>query len=125
MIFQRALRRELVSTAGAVFTTLFTITITVMLIKILGQAAGGKVASQDVIALIGFAGGYILWYRLLVRNRIDQLLPFTLLMPPVGVTTGVLWFGEPLRTSLIGGGMVILIGLAVVVWPTRRAAARG
>jgi lipopolysaccharide export system permease protein len=55
MIFQRALRRELISTAGAVFTTLFTITITIMLIRILGQAAGGKVASQDVVALIGFA----------------------------------------------------------------------
>jgi lipopolysaccharide export system permease protein len=54
MIFQRALRRELLSTAGAVFTTLFTIVITFMLIKILGQAAGGKVASADVIALIGF-----------------------------------------------------------------------
>jgi lipopolysaccharide export system permease protein len=47
-------RRELTSTAGGVFTTLFTITLTVMLIKILGQAAGGKVASQDVLALIGF-----------------------------------------------------------------------
>lgn len=55
MIFQRALRRELISTAGAVFTTLFTITITIMLIRILGQAAGGKVASQDVFALIGFS----------------------------------------------------------------------
>lgn len=55
MIFQRALRRDLLSTAGAVFTTLFTITITVMLIRILGQAAGGKVASADVVALIGFS----------------------------------------------------------------------
>eukprot|EP01042_Synura_sphagnicola_P013346 gene13346-16943_t len=52
MIFERALRRELMSTAGAVFTTLFTITLTVMLIKILGQAAGGQVSSQDVLALI-------------------------------------------------------------------------
>ncbi len=60
MIFQRALRRELLSTAGAVFTTLFTITITVMLIRILGQAAGGKIASQDVIAMIGFTSlGYL------------------------------------------------------------------
>lgn len=60
MIFQRALRRELLSTAGAVFTTLFTITITVMLIRILGQAAGGRVASQDVVALIGFTSlGYL------------------------------------------------------------------
>ena len=60
MIFQRALRRELLSTAGAVFTTLFTITVTVMLIRILGQAAGGKIASQDVIAMIGFTSlGYL------------------------------------------------------------------
>lgn len=56
MIFERALRRELASTAGAVFTALFTITITIMLIKILGQAAGGRVASADVVALLGFAG---------------------------------------------------------------------
>ncbi|MNJ94436.1 Lipopolysaccharide export system permease protein LptF [compost metagenome] len=55
MIFQRALRRDLLSTAGAVFTTLFTITITVTLIRILGQAAGGKIASADVVALLGFS----------------------------------------------------------------------
>jgi len=52
MIFQRALQRELTSTAGAVFTTLFTITLTVMLIRILGQAAGDKIGSQDVVTLI-------------------------------------------------------------------------
>ena len=74
------------------------------------------------IAVIGFAGGYILWYRLLVRTRIDQLLPFTLLMPPIGVATGVLALGESLHTSLLVGGAVILLGLAVIVWPTRRAA---
>ncbi len=43
------------SIAGAVFMTLFTITITMMLIRILGQAAKGSVASEDVIALIGFS----------------------------------------------------------------------
>jgi lipopolysaccharide export system permease protein len=55
MIFQRALQRELISTAGAVFTALFTITITITLVRILGSAAGGKVASSDVLALLGFA----------------------------------------------------------------------
>jgi lipopolysaccharide export system permease protein len=60
MIFQRALRRELASSAGAVFTTLFTITITIMLIRVLGQAAKGRVDSGDVMALIGFyALGYL------------------------------------------------------------------
>jgi O-acetylserine/cysteine efflux transporter len=74
------------------------------------------------ISLVGFAGGYLLWYKLLVRSRIDQLLPFTLLMPPVGVATGVLALDEPLHASLLVGGAVILIGLAVIVWPTRRSA---
>ncbi len=55
MIFQRVIRRELTGTAGAVFTTLFTIVITVMLIRILGDAASGKVASADVVALLGFS----------------------------------------------------------------------
>jgi O-acetylserine/cysteine efflux transporter len=89
----------------------------------LARATAGDWIGLVAIALVGFAGGYILWYRLLVRNRIDQLLPFTLLMPPVGVATGVVWFGEPLRTSLIAGGLVILLGLAIVVWPSRRIAA--
>ncbi|MBC7514033.1 MAG: LPS export ABC transporter permease LptF [Herminiimonas sp.] len=77
MIFQRALRRELRSTAGAVFTTLFTITITIMLIRILGQAAGGKVASQDVIALIGFAALTVLPVLLINTGFIAVLLVVT------------------------------------------------
>jgi O-acetylserine/cysteine efflux transporter len=89
----------------------------------LASASAGDWIGLVAIALVGFAGGYILWYKLLVRNRIDQLLPFTLLMPPIGVATGVLWFEEPLRTALIGGGIVILVGLAIVVWPSRRKAA--
>lgn len=77
MIFQRALRRELVSTAGAVFTTLFTITITVMLIKILGQAAGGKVDSRDVTAMLGFAALNYMPVILILTGFISVLLVVT------------------------------------------------
>jgi len=55
MIFRRALQRELASVAGATFTVLFSILVTWTLIAILGRAAGGKVASGDVLALIGLA----------------------------------------------------------------------
>ena len=55
MIFKRALQRELASVAGATFTVLFTFFVTWTLISILGKAAGGKVASSDVLALIGFS----------------------------------------------------------------------
>ncbi|MFL9924865.1 LPS export ABC transporter permease LptF [Herbaspirillum lusitanum] len=77
MIFQRALRRELMSTAGAVFTTLFTITLTVMLIKILGQAAGGQVGSQDVLALIGFQSLNYMPVILILTGFISVLLVMT------------------------------------------------
>jgi lipopolysaccharide export system permease protein len=60
MIFQRAIRRELLNTVGAVFTVLFTIVMTVMLIRILGDAASGKIAPKDVAAMLGFAAlGYL------------------------------------------------------------------
>jgi len=55
MIFRRALQRELASVAGATFTVLFSILVTWTLISVLGRAAGGKVASSDVLALIGLA----------------------------------------------------------------------
>ncbi|MBC7686377.1 MAG: LPS export ABC transporter permease LptF [Bdellovibrionales bacterium] len=55
MIFHRALQRELAASAGATFTVLFTILVTWTLMSILGKAAGGRVASGDVVALIAFA----------------------------------------------------------------------
>jgi len=60
MIFQRAIRRELLNTVGAVFTVLFTIVVTVMLIRVLADAAAGKIAPTDVAAMLGFAAlGYL------------------------------------------------------------------
>lgn len=54
MIFQRALLREFASLAGAVFMTLFLIALTVRLIRLLGQAAGGQLPSDAVVAFLGF-----------------------------------------------------------------------
>ena len=45
VIFQRALLREFGNLALAVFATLFAITLTTQLIRLLGQAAGGKLLS--------------------------------------------------------------------------------
>ncbi|HEX5394612.1 MAG TPA: LPS export ABC transporter permease LptF, partial [Rhodocyclaceae bacterium] len=54
MIFQRALLREFSQTALAVFVALFSILLTTQLIRLLGEAAGGKLASEAVVALLGF-----------------------------------------------------------------------
>jgi len=54
MIFQRAALREFAQTAVTVFIALFAILLTNQLIRLLSQAAGGKIASEAVIALLGF-----------------------------------------------------------------------
>lgn len=54
MIFRRALQREFAHSAAAVFVALFAILLTTVLIRMLGDAAGGKVPSDAVLALIGF-----------------------------------------------------------------------
>ena len=54
MIFRRALQREFAQTAAAVFVALFAILISTVLIRLLGQAAGGRVPPDAVVALIGF-----------------------------------------------------------------------
>lgn len=77
MIFQRALKRELFSTAAGVFLTLFTITITMMLIRILGQAAKGRVASDDVMALIGFTSLNYMPIILILTGFVSVLLVVT------------------------------------------------
>lgn len=54
MIFQRALLREFASLAGAVFMALFSIAVTINLIRLLGKAAGGSIPTDAVLAFLGF-----------------------------------------------------------------------
>lgn len=54
MIFHRALLREFAQLATAVFLTLFLIAITTRLVRLLGQAAGGKIPTDAVFAFLGF-----------------------------------------------------------------------
>lgn len=55
MIFHRAVRREFTQSAIGVFVALFAILMTTQLIRLLGDAAAGKIASEAVAALLGFA----------------------------------------------------------------------
>jgi lipopolysaccharide export system permease protein len=65
------------STAFASFTILFSVCVTWTLIGILGKAAGGKVASSDVIALILFATVNYLPTILILTSFISVLMVVT------------------------------------------------
>ena len=68
MIFRRALLREMAGNALLVFSVLLMITLTTMLIRYLGQAAGGAVANEAVAAFLGFS----------IINYLPVLLSLTL-----------------------------------------------
>ena len=111
MIFRRALQRELASVAGATFTVLFSILVTWTLITILGRAAGGKVASGDVLALIAFA----------VLNYLPTILILTSFISVLVVITRsyrdsemVVWFasGQSLTRWI---APVLVFGLPIVI----------
>src|SRR5919106_4109313 len=77
MIFHRALVREFANAAAATFFVLLGITLTMQLVKLLGQAAVGVITSTGVFALLGFALLYYLPVLLSVTTFIAVLLTLT------------------------------------------------
>ena len=64
MIFGRAIVAELTNTASAVFTVLFSIIFSVGLVRILGQAAGGRVDNQAVFELVALTA--LVWLPIIL-----------------------------------------------------------
>lgn len=96
MIFQRSLLREFAHLAMAVFMTLFLIALTTRLIRLLGQAAGGKIPSDAVIAFLGF----------FAVNALPVLLSLTLFITVLLTLTRVwrdsemvIWFNSGLSLA--------------------------
>jgi lipopolysaccharide export system permease protein len=113
MIFGRALQREFTQVAAAVFVALFAILITTVLIRLLGQAAGGRVPSDAVLALIGFGA----------MSEVPTVLTLTLFIAVLMSLSRsyrdsemVVWFasGVPL-TAWIGPVLRFALPLVVVI----------
>jgi lipopolysaccharide export system permease protein len=54
MLFDTTLRKDLARAFGGTLVVILTIVLTMMLIRTLGQAAGGVVSPQDVVLLLGY-----------------------------------------------------------------------
>ena len=64
---------------------------------------------------------YGLWSYLLQRYPAATVAPFALLSPATGIISSALLLGETFAPLRLAGMALILAGLAVIVWPTRRA----
>ena len=123
MIFYRSLLREFANLAVAVFLTLFLIAVTTRLIRLLGQAAGGKIPSDAVIASLGFFSLTILPVLLSLTVFITILLTLSRMWRDSEM---VIWFNSGLAITawmrpvmLFAGPLVVLIAmmsLALTPW---------
>ncbi|MDR0634424.1 MAG: LPS export ABC transporter permease LptF [Azoarcus sp.] len=121
MIFRRALQREFTHAAGAVFIVLFAVLVTIVLIRLLGQAAGGRVPADAVLALIGFGSltdlpivltltvflGVLLSLSRGYRDS-EMVVWFSAGMPLTAWVAPVLRFALPL--VLVIGGLTMFLG---------------
>lgn len=77
-----------------------------------GIAGWGALLFQSVIVAIF---SYLIWYNMMRRYPVNQVMPFTLLLPMIGVISGHLVLGEIVTWQMILGGLATLAGVAIVV----------
>ncbi len=66
------------------------------------------------LGLVMTALAYALWYRLLGRYSVNQVMPFLLLLPVTSVTGGILFLGESLTAKIALGGALAIGGVALI-----------
>jgi lipopolysaccharide export system permease protein len=128
VIFRRVLLKEFGNLALAVFTTLFAITITTQMIRLLGQAAGGAVLTSGVLPLLGFSA----------LNYLPVLLSLTLFISVLMALSRsyrdsemVVWFVSGVSLTawvrpviIFAGPIVILVALLSTIlspWATGKS----
>lgn len=85
-----------------------------------GQLSAIRSASVQAWAALGYIVigssiiAYYLWYRLIARLSINQVVPFSLLAPLLGVTAGVLILDESFTLYKALGGALTLGGVALI-----------
>ena len=73
-------------------------------------------ASIAYQAIIVVAFGYGLWFRMLRRYDVNQVMPFILLVPIFGVLSGVLILGETLTLIFMLGGLLTIFGVGIIIF---------
>jgi O-acetylserine/cysteine efflux transporter len=84
----------------------------------------GNLLSTAYTAYLASLVGYGIWNTLLARHSTALVVPFALLVPPVGLLTAWIVQGEQPGPAEATGGVLLLVGVAVTAL-TRSAVGRG
>ena len=78
----------------------------------IGWVGAGALLYQAALVA---ALSYWLWYGLMRRYPVNQVMPFMLLQPLIGAASGVVFRGEVITMPMIFGGIAVLIGVAIII----------
>lgn len=85
-----------------------------------GQLAALQNASLAAWGALGYTVlmativGYGLWYYLIGKYDVTKVVPFNMLVPVIGVLSGVFLMGDNLTLAQGTGGIISLIGVAII-----------
>ncbi len=128
MLFEKALRRDLLNLAGVVFATLFVIMLTTSLIRFLGRAASDRVDTASVLPLIAFNAINVLPVLLVLTVYVAVLMSLTRAFRDSEM---VIWFASGMSLTawirpVLGVAvpvavLVALVAFVVAPWANRQA----
>lgn len=81
-------------------------------IRAAGPLEWGSLAYMAVLVTVV---GYGLWYYMIDKYETNQTMPFTLLIPVVGVLGGVFALDEPMTLQIGLGGLITVVGVTIIV----------
>jgi lipopolysaccharide export system permease protein len=127
MIYRRSLVREMTATAVALFVVLLGILFTNLVLKLLARAAGGAVAPEGILALLGF--GAMFYFNILLSVTVfltvlltlsrwyrdsEMIVWFTSGQGLTNVIRPVLWFAAPFFVA------IVVLSLFLSPWAEQR-----
>ena len=68
------------------------------------------------LGIVMTVAGYGIWFTVLSRNPMSQVMPVLLLLPIFTIVSSMLLLGEKPSWFVLGGGLIVLSGVAIIVF---------
>ncbi len=59
---------------------------------------------------------HMIWQKLMTKEPLSQIMPYTLLAPLIGLVTAIIILDEALTFSIIIGGLLTILGVAIITF---------
>ena len=119
-VYTRWLVQTIEPTRTIVWQMIWSVPLFLVIAALSEPPVYGRVTWQAVAA-ISYQGAvvagicFIVWAELLKRHAAGTLSMFAFLVPITGIALSAAVFGEPLRWTLLTGGLLVLAGVYVVI----------